>query len=912
MATTSLTAEIARIRHRWLAVGGLSAAIWALLGGIVLALAGMWLDLVWELSPYARIAASSVAAAGAMLLLAALAVFAVRSGRDALLARRLDRAHATGGEILTGLELSHQLDSLAPRGLTGGLACVAVEYAAGRAAEVPSGRAVPSRPLLELLAALLLALLAVGLLAVVAPELALTQWLRFRWPFSDVPPYSLTKFTVETGDREVLYGSELDVFVTTRGTPVDHLELVLEVNGRSESLPMFPEGGTRWRAVLSRVTEPTLYYARANRARSRRYQIRVLTVPQIEDLQVRVTPPSYTHQGPYEGPLPKDGVSGLPGTKVRLTARSNRPLAGGRIVLTGQGRAGPVPMEPATPGGTEAVGQFAIAGDGRFALSVIDIQQQSSQQPLAGAITLLTDHRPLVVLLQPPKMSQATPTADLPVEILAEDDYGIARVELYRSWNDSRPLAMRIATAEPPPRRVHETSSLPLAKYGLEPGDVIKLFGRVEDNDPAGAKGSESPVATVEIISQEDFERMVQARLGLEALLSKYAEARRRMEGLAQEIAELEKELRLQPPGGPASAESRKQLGRLAERFAKEAAAIRRLGEKNLPFDIEQYLAPHLNELAGLAQSAAEELKQLGARQGLPSGEAAGALERLAGRLGKRRQQFDQEVSQPLEYLDLVFPLLADQSRYLELAAWQEDLAERLASVRGRDGQDDPAVGARMRELQREQQEIREALGQWLEDVDNHLERVPRQPEFEKLRQTATDFLRKIRGSGVQEAMAQAESGLAELSGTRGYENARTAAEILKKFIAQGQGMEGEGKQCLKFQPTLGAHLGNTVSQLLSAMGNGGDGSTGAYGRRGALYGDLPGMTGQYGPGYGRHGEGSGRGPAFDPGREPATWTDPSATQRAGGAGAWAVPLRYRRSVGRYFQRLIDELGGSR
>ena len=32
---------------------------------------------------------------------------------------------------------------------------------------------------------------------------------------------------------------------------------------------------------------------------------------------------------------------------------------------------------------------------------------------------------------------------------------------------------------------------LPLSAYGLRPGDVIKLFARVEDNDPAGAKGSE-------------------------------------------------------------------------------------------------------------------------------------------------------------------------------------------------------------------------------------------------------------------------------------------------------------------------------------------------------------------------------------------------------------------------------------
>ena len=63
---------------------------------------------------------------------------------------------------------------------------------------------------------------------------------------------------------------------------------------------------------------------------------------------------------------------------------------------------------------------------------------------------------------------------------------------------------------------------------------MIKLFGRVEDNDPAGAKGAESSVVTVRIVSQEEFERMVRTRQGIEAMLSKYYAAQRRMEAAGQ------------------------------------------------------------------------------------------------------------------------------------------------------------------------------------------------------------------------------------------------------------------------------------------------------------------------------------------------------------------------------------------
>ena len=127
---------------------------------------------------------------------------------------------------------------------------------------------------------------------------------------------------------------------------------------------------------------------------------------------------------------------------------------------------------------------------------------------------MLADERPFVRITEPPKMSLATPTAVLPVTLSAEDDCGISRLQLFRSLNDSRPLPFDLPLPPRPPRRLDESVRLPLDRYGLEPGDVIKLFGRVEDNDPAGAKGAESSVVTVRIVSQEEFEQMLQTRQG--------------------------------------------------------------------------------------------------------------------------------------------------------------------------------------------------------------------------------------------------------------------------------------------------------------------------------------------------------------------------------------------------------------
>ena len=184
---------------------------------------------------------------------------------------------------------------------------------------------------------------------------------------------------------------------------------------------------------------------------------------------------------------------------------------------------------------------------------------QLSQQSFSGNVTVVDDQYPLVRILRPPLQSLATPTAVLPVMLSAEDDCGISRLELFRSLNQSRPLPAAVRLPAKGPHRCDEQIPLPLADYGLEPGDVLTFFARVEDNDPAGAKGFESPVVSVKIISQEEFEHMLRVRQGIEALASKYRQAQRRLEALSKEVEELRKKLEKAPPDSPLAAETLKR-----------------------------------------------------------------------------------------------------------------------------------------------------------------------------------------------------------------------------------------------------------------------------------------------------------------------------------------------------------------
>jgi len=937
MDRNQLRNRLRTVGRRVVLYGTATGLVWGVAVASAVLLCGAWLDLLWELSPQGRIATLALAGLAGIGVAASLAAAAAGHARLVPVARRLDRTGTTGGAILTGLELDAPAGSPGARvGLTAGLAQLAVGRASVVAAGVPVRRAVPARPLGHSLGVLGGLAAVVGLLVLLMPGLALTEWNRFLNPFGDEPPFSQLAFDVKPGNVEVVYGHPLEIDVTISGGEVDQLELILEgKDGPEPPLPMFPEPGGKWRAVLAKVTAPADYHVRAFRARSRKYRIGVITVPQLGEVRFRIAPPEYTGLGPYEGPLPKGGIAGLPCTKVRVWAASNRPLSGGAITLIpADGGTEPqeLPMRPAAWDPQQAVGEFEVTADARFELRVTDEAGQPSQESFAGTITLLADQRPFIRLLKPQRQSLATPHVALPVSISAEDDYGVSRVQLFRSLNDSRPMPMDVRFEARPRRPVYEQLYLPLSEYGLEPGDVIKLFGRVEDNDPAGAKGAESAVATVRIISQEEFERMLRIRQGLEVMLSKYAEARRRLEGLSKEIEGLRKRLDGQAPDAPLDQATREQAGRTLKRLLRESEALKELAKLSLPYDMDKNLGPQLETLGGMTDEMADALAKLLEESDLDNEALKRQLDKLIKKLGADRKAFEQQVSVPMELLAVIFPLVADQSRFVELVLHELDVAERLSALKGRDGEDSPALKTRMRELEEEQRSVRQRLGELLDDIEDHVARLPDEARFDGLRETAAKFARDVRLSGAIEAMAAAETGLAEFSGTTGYEKAKEAADILQKFLNRCEGEDCMGSmacESLIFQPGLGNCLGNTIAQLLAEMGLSpgagmgtgvGSGAGGGFSARRSgmsnfgLYGGLPGMVGA---GEGDFGEGSGqgdepaRGGGGPGGRNPDqdTLADTPAADSAGGAGQVVVPPQYRRRVGEYFQRVAEEVG---
>ncbi len=916
MSDPMLNARLGELRKRTLNVGWGKAAARA--GTIILVamMVFIWADAAVDLPPELRISASVIAASAGLIGLAWVLRDTFRALNRSMLARRLDAHLAAAGQIVTGVDLMD--DGTVRMGLGAGLAEMAVRRASDRAAQVTSREIVSNRPAM-VSASMLTAVCVIAIaIAIMLPGLAKTEFLRFADPYGDHPPYSRLVLHVEPGNASVIYGDGLDVTVRTEGMPAERVELVLEPadGSQADAVPMFPENSGRWRTTIANVTAPGRYFARSRKARSPRYDLNVITVPRIQEVRMRITPLPYTALPPYEGPVPEGGIKGLKNTRVEIQAASNRPLSGGTITIRNKDASESFPLASGSARDT-AAGVFEIKDSGTLELNVSDIEGTRSREPFLAQVTLLKDERPVVRLLEPKPMSLATPNVSLPIVVGAEDDYGISRVQLFRGLNDSRPLPITIA--EPiAPTPVHDaTHSLPLASYGLQPGDVIKLFARAEDNDPDGPKGAESAIAEVHIISVPDYQRMMLSQQGMEVLQSKYQQAQRRMEALQEEIDKLEKELAKAAPGSEVDKATRKKLEALAKQMAKDAAEIQEQADNKLPFDVDQALSKQMEELAKALEESSRECKSMTGQPKLSAGDARKKLDELKKKMKQNREQFDEEAMKPMEHLAQVYPLMEDQGRFVQLYQHQRDLAERLQSMKGLKDPDTPANKARIRELEEEQAGIREELRALIDDIEGHVEHLPDDPKLDDLRNTAKEFAAALRASDADRQMSDAESALGERACDRGAESAQAAADTLEKFLSKCKGMGEKGGQCLKFQPKLASCLGDTVQQMQNAMGMGqGAGMGNGYSvsqntmQNVGLYGNLPVMGEMSRSGSGRDGTWTaGRG--GDRNGNDRTQSDWSTAQGAGSRGAAgggdAVPAEYRHRVNEYFRRLADE-----
>ena len=391
-----------------------------------------------------------------------------------------EREPSLDATLLTAVELDRDERTSGSLGRSPALASRLFHVARERIRKLDDGRRVDRAAMQQSAGALgIVALIAFAATLLGPPvlrhglKLLLTPWDREQ-------PASLYAINVEPGDATVARGGDQLVHATLYGFQSDSVDLLVK---RADStgwvrVPMARDSSGKWAFRLLDVVGAMDYLVESNGVRSRGFHIAVADLPYVKSLRLEYRYPEYTQIPPRVVEEGGDIVA-LAGTRVRVRVTPTLPATGGRIVLDNGDTVALARADDGTLSGTVRVmrpGFYKVqlrSNDGRLVPASLDY-----------AIDVLSDRPPTISFTKPGADRKVLAVDEVYSEAKAEDDYGIAKMDLVFSVNGGAERTVKL----------HENTgkvltdlaagyTFMLEEYELQPGDLVSYYARATDNN---------------------------------------------------------------------------------------------------------------------------------------------------------------------------------------------------------------------------------------------------------------------------------------------------------------------------------------------------------------------------------------------------------------------------------------------
>ena len=300
------------------------------------------------------------------------------------------------------------------------------------------------------------------------------------------------RVSVLPGNHTLARGSDQEIEAQLTGFD-PAAELVTRSSGgewaRSPMIRDESGEGVTHRFMLLSVLNPTEYFVEARGVRSDVFRLDVVDRPYVKKIDLEYRFPAYARLEPQRVEGTGDVIA-LAGTSVLLSITSTVPVKGGRLVVQGE-ESTPIPLE-ASPGGLSLSGRMQIARDGFYK---VEMQGADGAHVVASpdyVIEVVPDLPPRLAFDRPGRDTQATPIEEVFTQVKAEDDFGVAKMDLVYSLNGGAETVVPLHTA-PVLKDVVASHTFFLEDLGLKPGDFISYYARATD------VGSPGRLATTDI-----------------------------------------------------------------------------------------------------------------------------------------------------------------------------------------------------------------------------------------------------------------------------------------------------------------------------------------------------------------------------------------------------------------------------
>ena len=275
------------------------------------------------------------------------------------------------------------------------------------------------------------------LLAILLPTPFVHGWQQMFNPTHFVPQTGSMKIVeVKPGDVTLVKGQPLEIAVVAEGPGTPEARLIFDGDhANSAVLPptSLSNSQVRYTYRIEHTDEPMKYRVEVGDSQSSWYQVKLVQEVKLTELVFNVTPPSYTGQGSSSIQLKQDQIGSTPvnirqGSRVELIALTDVPVNGAMLQLA---KNPPVALQKGN-GGQRFFGSFVVLDDTPLVILLTAGGEQIiatvPEPPLI--INCTKDAAPQIEMKWPMQDVNVDPKAELKVQAVLRDDYGVAEVRV--------------------------------------------------------------------------------------------------------------------------------------------------------------------------------------------------------------------------------------------------------------------------------------------------------------------------------------------------------------------------------------------------------------------------------------------------------------------------------------------------
>ena len=279
------------------------------------------------------------------------------------------------------------------------------------------------------------------------------------------------------GDTRVVAGQPLRIRARLHagGAELARLvpQLVVTAGTETRAVPMTAaDGGFEF--GFESVDRDFQYKVTAGPVASAEFTVRAIFPPRVTRIDIDYAYP------PFSGLKPRteqDGgdIYAPAGTRVRLRVHVDKPIASAELALSGA-KAG------LTRGGGQTLdADLVLTKDDSYRIRLLDEDGLRSDGDSEYFIRLMDDRPPDVRILRPSSDQGITPLEEVSIEARAEDDYGVAALDLVYSVGGGTERAVPFVRVPGGDTQMSGTYLLAAEDLDVRPGDVITYYARARD-----------------------------------------------------------------------------------------------------------------------------------------------------------------------------------------------------------------------------------------------------------------------------------------------------------------------------------------------------------------------------------------------------------------------------------------------